>query len=529
VCLSGIDRILVIMARSKTPSARKRQTPVKPATTGGKDPVKHERAEPKPPLLVALTTYLGYVVLIVFGHVRDFFGKLFKMGRYYGKGSSDEVDVRRAPLVNGWENFYTRRMYHRIQDVWNRPITGPPGGRIALLDRESKDGNVTFDVKKTTKEVINLGSYNYLGFADDWQETCRDSVVETFEDYGVSTCSARMDIGTTALHKELEQLVAQFLNKEDAIVFNMGYGTNSATIPALIGKGGLIVSDGLNHTSIVNGARASGAKIKVFKHDSPQHLEKVLQNAIAEGQPRTHLPWKKILVMVEGIYSMEGEISNLPAIVKVAKKYKAYIYVDEAHSIGALGPTGRGVCEHHNVDTADIDILMGTFTKSFGAMGGYICGTREFVDYIRTHADGSMYSNSMSPVCCKQILRSFKVIMGLDGTTIGREKLDSLKDNANYFRDGLTKIGLQVLGDYDSPVMPILLYNPTKIAAFSRECLARGLAVVSVGYPATPLIESRARFCISAGHTRKDMDEALVVIKEVADKLRLRYETHMLG
>ena len=286
----------------------------------------------------------------------------------------------------------------------------------------------------------------------------------------------------------------------------------------------------LNHSSIVNGARASGSNIRVFKHDNPSHLEQVLRNAIISGQPRTSRPWKKILVVCEGIYSMEGEIGHFKEIVDVCKKYKAYVYIDEAHSIGALGATGRGVAEKCGVDSADIDIMMGTFTKSFGGMGGYICGSKDLIDYIRATSSGMIYSNAMSPVICKQILRALQVIMGLDGTDTGQRKIDDLRNNANYFRKGLVNMGLQVLGDADSPVMPVLLYNPTKIGAFSRECLKRGLAVVCVGFPATPLIESRARFCISAGHTKENLDYALEQIDEIADLLKLKYDLRpMLG
>ena len=478
------------------------------------------------PLFIALTTYFGYAILTVFGKLRDFFGKCFGCGRYF----AEEIDRDRAPLVSSWENFYVRRMQTRIKDVFSRPITGAPAASgMTMLVRDSEDGNRTMKLTGETREVINLGSYNYLGFADDWNDTCRDEVVSAFDDFGVSLCSSPMDGGTTVIHAELENLVSKFLNKEACCVFNMGYGTNASTIPALVGKGSLIVSDSLNHSSIVNGARASGAKVRVFKHDNPEHLDTVLRDAIISGQPRTKRPWRKILVVCEGIYSMEGEICHLKEIVDVCKKYKCYVYVDEAHSIGALGATGRGITEKCGVDPADIDVLMGTFTKSFGGMGGYIAGSKKLIDFIRATSTGTMYSNAMSPIVCKQILRALQVIMGLDGTNIGKQKLDDLRNNSNYFRSRLIKMGLQVLGDADSPVMPILLYNPTKIAAFSRECLKRGLAVVTVGFPATPLIESRARFCLSAGHTKENLDYALEQIGEVADILQLRYDASWMG
>jgi serine palmitoyltransferase len=178
--------------------------------------------------------------------------------------------------------------------------------------------------------------------------------MEAVEVWPNSTTSSRLDFGTNRIHEQLERAVAKFVGKEAAIVFTMGYGTNATTIPILMGKECLIISDSLNHTSIVNGARASPCSIRVFKHNDPKHLEDVLREAIIKGQPRHHRAWKKILVMVEGIYSMEGAICSLKEIVRVCKKYKAYIYVDEAHSIGALGPTGRGICEQTGVDPAEI-------------------------------------------------------------------------------------------------------------------------------------------------------------------------------
>lgn len=479
-------------------------------------------------LFAAITTYFSYSILIIFGHCRDFCAWLFRTSRFPSLTSKPTPGY--APLLKSWENFYTRRLYQRIIDVFNRPITGPAGAHINLLPRKKVNGKdwKVVDGGATTR-ALNLGSYNYLGFADDWKKTCRDDVVSSLEKYSVGSCGPRSDAGTTALHKKLENMVAKFVGKEAAFVFNMGYGTNSTGVPALMGHGSLIVSDSLNHTSIVNGARASGATIKVFQHNDAQNLEAILREAIADGQPRTHRPWKKILVMVEGVYSMEGEICNLKEIVEVSKKYKAYIYVDEAHSIGAVGPTGRGVCEHCGVDPADIDILMGTFTKSFGGMGGYIAGSADLVNTLKQMSLGSSISNAMSPVITQQVIRAFEIIQGKDGTDIGKEKLRLVKENSDYFRERLREMGCEVFGDKGSPVVPLMLYHPAKIAAFSRECLDEGLAVVVVGFPATPLVLSRARFCISAGHNRKDLDEALEKIERIATRMKLRYKKSSFG
>jgi serine palmitoyltransferase len=215
-------------------------------------------------LFSAITTYLGYATLIIFGRVRDFVGIHFGLSRY--KSSFQAAKDGYAPFSFSFENFYTRRMYHRIQDCFNRPFTGPPGARISVVERTTRDG-VVYEANgdSKTKDCLNLGSYNYLGFADDWNSTCKDFVFEAFEDYSVGTCSPRLDCGTNALHKELEDIVADFVGKEAAFVFNMGYATNFTVIPALMGPGSLIISDSLNHASIVNGARGSGAVIRVFK------------------------------------------------------------------------------------------------------------------------------------------------------------------------------------------------------------------------------------------------------------------------
>lgn len=531
------------------------------------------------PAFAAYTTYFGYAVLILCGHIRDLFAKLLGQGRYLRDTDNSPYvsdDLRwYAPLLSSWENFYTRRLYHRIQDCFNRPIASNPGANIQVLERVSTDGNKTMSLlgalqdldndrqrseytdpkvgnrKKShfleatnlyhdkhgsedqrgrvARTCLNLGSYNYLGFADDWKLTCRDDVLASLNDLPISNSSCRNEFGTTKLHREVEEVVARFLNKEDALVLNMGFNTNCTTIPALTCRGDLLISDELNHTSIVNGARSSGAAIRIFRHNDTEHLEDILRQAIIMGRPRTRRPWNKIMVIVEGIYSMEGEYCDLKNVVRVCKKFGAYIYLDEAHSIGAMGPTGRGCAEYCGVNTCDIDIMMGTFTKSFGGMGGYIAGSKDVISFLRRRCAGSSYHNSLSPAVCQQVLSSFKVVMGEDGTNIGRKKIQGLRDNSNYFRMRLQGMGLHVLGHYDSPIMPVMLYNPTKIAAFSRECYKRGLAVVVVGFPAVPILESRARFCISAGHTREQLDCALEEIEEVADILKMRYATSIFG
>ncbi|TYZ63620.1 hypothetical protein PybrP1_011868 [[Pythium] brassicae (nom. inval.)] len=471
------------------------------------------------PIVAAILCYIQYAVLITFGHLREQSGRLFGGSRYKNTSRAGF-----APLLVAFENFYTKRIYHRLQDVFNRPVAGAPGAHIDLIERYSYDENKTLHNKEgAVQHCTNLGSYNYLGFADDWLNTCSETVLPVVQQFGLASSAAPMELGTSLVHVELEATVAEFVGKPAALVYNMGYATNSTSIPALMGSGTLILSDALNHTSIVNGARASGATVGVFRHNDAADLERVLRQKLAEGRPRTGRDWKKIMVMVEGIYSMEGEIVDLRAIVDVAKKYKAYVYVDEAHSIGALGRTGRGICEHSGVDPSEIDILMGTFTKSFGGMGGYIAASKEVVDAVRASSAGAMYATALSPVIAQQVLTAFNIIMGRDGSGIGAAKLTALRENSNYFRQKLLDMGVITLGDFDSPVIPVMLFHMSKVGEFSRLCLQRNLAVVCVGFPATPLLLARARFCVSAAHTRADIDAAVEVIKEVSDHCNIRF------
>jgi serine palmitoyltransferase len=272
---------------------------------------------------------------------------------------------------------------------------------------------------KTTTRVVNIGSYNYLGFGDPDSPT-KSQVFEALDKYSVGTCAPRSFVGTTSLHTELEGVVARFVGKEDALVFGMGFGTNAGTVPALVGKGGLIISDATNHASIVVGARSSGASVKVFKHNDPDDLEAVIRRSILDGQPRTHRPWTKIMIIIEGIYSMEGELPPLQEIVRIKKKYGCYLYVDEAHSIGALGKTGRGICEESGVPPSDVDVLMGTFTKAFGSVGGYIAADRNTVAFIRQTNYALVTSSPLSPPACQQVIAALGIMTGDDGTDIGK-------------------------------------------------------------------------------------------------------------
>ena len=231
------------------------------------------------------------------------------------------------PFNTGWTIFYTRRLYKRIEDCWNRPIAGQAATFIdVLLRKRGARRRAPHELTGETKNCLNLGSYNYLGFGG-YDPICTKAVIRTLREHGVTACSSRMEAGSTPVHAQLESTVATFLEKEAAIVIGMGFATNSAVIPVVVdpegnGKGVLLISDALNHSSIVEGVRGSGAKVQPFAHNNMGHLEAILRRATEDGQP-SGVPWRKIVIVVEGIYSMEGEFARLREIVALKKKYNA--------------------------------------------------------------------------------------------------------------------------------------------------------------------------------------------------------------
>lgn len=478
----------------------------------------------EPPYYYLFTTYISYLILIAFGHVRDFFGKRFREENYrhlkprngYGALNSD------------FDNFYVRRLKLRINDCFERPVTGVPGRYITLIDRVTEDQNRHFTFTGTFTDTLNMSSYNYLGFAQS-EGPCADAVEETIKKFGISTVGTRTEAGTQDLHFEVEDLVAKFVGKESSMVFSMGFGTNASVFSALVSKGCLIISDELNHASIRFGSRLSGASIEMFKHNDVKSLEKKLREAISQGQPRTHRPWKKILVVVEGLYSMEGSMCNLPGVLSLKKKYKFNLFIDEAHSIGAIGPRGRGICDYFGIDTREVDILMGTLTKSFGANGGYVAGDKLVIDKLRTLNAAVYYGEAPTPPILAQISSSLRIINGEIIPGQGEERLQRLAFNSRYLRLGLKRLGFIVYGNDDSPIIPLLLFNPAKMPAFSHEMLKRKISVVVVGYPATPLVSSRARFCVSAAHTKDDLDRLLSACDEIGNVLQLKFSSGIAG
>ncbi|KAL4790717.1 pyridoxal phosphate-dependent transferase [Aspergillus venezuelensis] len=476
-----------------------------------------------PPYFIVLTTYISFLVVILLGHFQDFFA------RWLRPHDNQHLKPQNgyASLYDDFESFYTRRMKQRINDCFERPTIGVPGRHVVLLDRTTKN-NVDFECTGTETTTLNLSSYNYLGFAQS-EGPCANAVEDTIRRDGISMATSYS--GTTKLLAEVEEQIARFVGKEAALVFSIGFATNSTIFPPLLDDGCLILSDELNHASIRFGARLSGAAIEVFAHNSMTSLEEKLRHSIAQGQPRTHRPWKKMMVAVEGLFSMEGAMCNLPQILELKKKYKFHLFIDEAHSIGAIGSQGRGVCDYFQVDPAEVDILMGTFTKSFGANGGYVAASSAIIEKLRCINAGQVYGEPPALPILAQISSSLRLVSDEDPVHLGQglERMQRLTFNSRYLRLGLKRLGFIVYGHDDSPIVPLMLYHPAKMPAFSREMLQRKISVVVVTYPATPLELSRARLCVSAAHTKDDLDRVLKACDEVGEALQLKFSSGIAG
>ena len=465
------------------------------------------------PFIHTVFILINIAYFALFGILQDIFREIAAI---FGKPKTPST-------LNFLDAWFQRNVFIRGRDCFGRPVTSCPGAWISV--KPVLNNRWTFKLTYLTfslfflstvdepKRMVNTGSYNYLGFAEPGKNK---SVSDSIKTWGSSTCSPRLELGTTSVHCQLEDLLAEFLNMESCIVYGMGFATNSTTLPALLGGSNtLVISDSENHSSIVTGIRNSGSVVNVFEHNNTEQIEWFVRRGIIYGHPRTHRPYDKIVIIVEGIYSMEGDMTPLADIVKIKKKYNCYLYIDEAHSIGALGSTGRGICEYSGVDPSDVDILMGTFSKSFASIGGYCAGSKEIIDYLRICSHGSVSATSMSTPMVQQTLTVLEKIMGVNGETIGQERIKQLAQNTIYFRTQLKKMGLQVLGKDTSPVVPVLLYEPGRVTSFYRMAFARGLAAVIVGPPATTFFALRLRFCLSAGHTRKDINFILRVIHEI--------------
>ena len=444
-----------------------------------------------------------------------------KYGYYYINAEFKVEDVRdwflnmigmskiKPPLFGeSREDYYIRKVYGSSLDCFHRPIKGPAATKIKVCLRKEKyvENTRQLIIKPGKyKDAINFGSYNYLGFGG-YHETITPIIIETLKKSGSCMNGFAKEIGISDEQKKLEKKLAEFLHKEDCVISPMGFTTNSTLIPILVSKGDLILSDALNHSSLIIGMKSSSAEIKIFKHndiyDLKSKLDEVKKNGLKNGKQPS-----KILVIVEGLYSMEGEFCKLKEIITLKKSYGFYLYVDEAHSIGCLGKTGRGIVEQLDCSFDDVDIMMGTFSKSFASAGGYIASDKKTISLLRNNSYSYVYGNPISPVAAQQIMSCLEIINSPEG----KRRIARLKKNSISLRTKFIDAGCHVLGDLESPVIPVMIYHPAKIKDISRICLKNGVAIVVVGFPACPIDACRIRFCVSAGHTDEDIERGFQV------------------
>ena len=415
----------------------------------------------------------------------------------------------RPPLYGeSREDYYIRKVYGSSLDCFHRPIKGPAATIIKVCLRNEKyvENTKQLVIKPGNyKEAINFGSYNYLGFGG-YHEKVTPQIIETLKNSGSCMNGFAKEIGISNEQKNLEKMLAKFLHKEDCVVSSMGFTTNSTLIPILISKDDLILSDSLNHSSLIVGMKSSKAEIRIFKHNDINDLKSKLEDVKKNGLKNGKQP-SKVLVIIEGLYSMEGEFCKLKEIILLKKAYGFYLYIDEAHSIGCLGKTGRGIVEQLDCSFDDVDLLMGTFSKSFASAGGYIASDKKTISLLRNNSYSYVYGNPMSPVAAQQIVSCLEIINSPEG----RRKIAQLRKNSISLRTKFIDAGCHVLGDLESPVIPVMVYHPAKLKDISRICLKNGVAIVVVGYPACPIDACRIRFCISAGHTDEDIEKGFQV------------------
>uniref|UniRef100_F1KV35 Serine palmitoyltransferase 2 n=1 Tax=Ascaris suum TaxID=6253 RepID=F1KV35_ASCSU len=472
-----------------------------------------------PPWYILALVRLNYLVMVTVAIIAEW----FRSHHLIQSPGPQELDKQKdfVPLDDPFVTLYVNNLYRMGSDVVNRPLAGPPSVLMKIKERVTHNYGWSYEFTGRVRDVINMGSYNYLGFSGT-ESGCIETVTSTLEENGIGICGTRQEFGSTQLHNELDTMVARFLGVEDAVCFPMGFCTNSMNISAFVNKDCLILSDELNHASLVVGSRLSGATIVVFKHNDANDMEQKLLDSVSIKRSQGS-SFKKILIIVEGVYSMEGTIVNLPAFIDVKKRRKAYLFLDEAHSIGALGRYGRGVVEYWGCDPNDVDVLMGTLTKSFAAAGGYIAGRKATIEYVKAFSQGACYGGMMSPTLIAQVTHIIKVLTGEDGTNIGFEKRNRLLRNTRYLRNRLKQLGFLVYGHSDSPVVPIITFFASKAVCIGRESLKRGLGVVTVVFPATPWSKSRARLCVSADHTKEQLDLALKVLNDIGELAGSKY------
>jgi glycine C-acetyltransferase len=381
-----------------------------------------------------------------------------------------------------------------LQDLRNKG-TAP---KLRVLDGEQKPIAV-FD----GKEIINLASNNYLGLTT--HKALRKASLEATRQYGVGAGAVRTIAGTMKLHMELEEQIARFKNVEACVVFQSGFTANAGTVSAVLGKEDLIISDELNHASIIDGARLSKATIKVFKHKDVQDCERILQET-------TNWNGHK-LIITDGVFSMDGDIAPLPELCTLAEKYNCIMMIDDAHSSGVLGRNGRGTVDHLNCH-GRVHIQVGTLSKAIGAMGGYVCGSRDLIDYLYLRARPFLFSTSHPPATAAACQAAFTLLDSPEGERLVKK----LWANTKFFKRELKKRGFQFKVS-ETPIIPIHVGEAAKAFEFSRKLFDAGVFAPAVGYPTVAEGKARLRAIVGATHKREQLLRAADTLAEVGKAL----------
>lgn len=357
------------------------------------------------------------------------------------------------------------------------------------------------------REMINFSSYNYVGMSGD--AVVAAAAKAAIDRYGTSVSASRLVSGETSLHRELERAIADFIGADDAIVFVGGHSTNETTVGHLFGPGDLILHDALAHNSIVQGCILSGAHRRPFPHNNWQVVDKLLADLRGD--------YRRVLVAIEGVYSTDGDIPDLPRFIEVKKRHKAFLMVDEAHSAGVLGAHGRGIGEYLGVDPQDVDLWMGTLSKSFGSCGGYITGCRAMVEYLKYTAPGFVYSVGISPANAAAALAAIRLLKDEP------ERVARLHERAGLFLTLARSRGLNTGLSKDSPIVPVILGDSVHCLRLSRAMFDRGINVQPILYPAVEERAARLRFFITASHTEEQIRHSIDVMAEEVERINPNY------
>jgi glycine C-acetyltransferase len=353
------------------------------------------------------------------------------------------------------------------------------------------------------REVINLASNNYLGLTT--HPKLIEAAVKAARRYGAGSGAVRTISGTMDLHMELERRIASFKNVEACVVFQSGFAANAGTVSAILGPEDHVISDELNHASIIDGCRLSKAKIHVFAHrDSAAAAAKL--DALREA------PGRKLLI-TDGVFSMDGDIGPLPELVEIAERYGAIMMVDDAHSSGVLGRNGRGTIDHFGL-RGRVDIQVGTLSKAIGVLGGYVCGRRDLIDYLHHRARPFLFSTSHPPGVAAACLAAFDILENEP------ERIEQLWTNTRRFQENLRQAGFST-GNSETPITPIHVGDAAKAFEFSRELFDAGVLATGIGYPTVPQGKARIRAIVSAGHTPEQLDRATAIFSDVAKRLHI--------